>query len=102
MDRRFDERYQANLEVTVTDLATRDRVASGWIIDISHEGVCADLSLSFKVGAAVKVLTGDCKLFGHVTYCTEGQSFRTGIQVVRVLIGDSDLARVINAILAES
>jgi hypothetical protein len=102
MERRFDERYQANLEATVTDIAAQDRVASGRIVDISQEGVCADLSLALPVGTIVKVQTGDCVLFGHVTYCIEGQSFRTGIEVVRVLIGESDLARLINAILAES
>jgi hypothetical protein len=41
-------------------------------------------------------------LFGHVLYCIEDQSFRTGIEVVRVLIGESDLARLVNVILAES
>jgi hypothetical protein len=44
----------------------------------------------------------DCVLFGHVTYCNEAPSFRTGIEIVRVLVGQSDLARLINAILAES
>jgi hypothetical protein len=102
MDRRIDSRYPASLEVTVTDIAVPERVASGLIVDISQSGVCATLTLAMATGAIVKVQVDDCVLFGHVTYCIEEQSFRTGIEVVRVLIGESDLARLMNAILAES
>jgi len=114
VDRRLNERYQANFEVTVVDLAAHGRAASGRIVDVSESGVCSDLSLSFAVGTTVKVQVGDCALFGYVTYSTdagmenhagtsaEGQPFRTGIEVVRVLIGESDLARLVNAILLET
>jgi hypothetical protein len=102
MERRLNERHAANLEVTVTDIESQTRVASGRIVDISEAGVCAELSTGLAVGALVKVQIEDSVLFGHVAYCTEGQSFRTGIEVVRVLIGQSDLARLVNAILAES
>jgi hypothetical protein len=107
MDRRIDSRYPASLQVTVTDIAAPDRVASGLLVDISESGVCATLSLALAESAIVKAQVGDCVLFGHVTYCDvsnshEEQSFRTGIEVVRVLIGESDLARLMKAILAET
>ncbi len=111
MERRLDERYQANMDVTVTDIAAPDRIASGRIVDISQSGVCADLTSRFALGAIVKAQLADCVLFGHVIDCAQidgnptdvhqDQSFRTGIEVVRVLIGDSDLARLVNAVLAE-
>jgi hypothetical protein len=101
MDRRIDSRYPASLQVTVTDIAAPDRVASGLLVDISESGVCATLSLALAEGAIVKAQVGDCVLFGHVTYCDEDNSFRTGIEVVRVLIGESDLGRLMKAILAE-
>jgi hypothetical protein len=101
MERRLDERYQTNLDVTVTDIAAPDRIASGQIVDISESGVCANLSLRFAPGAIVKAQLADCVLFGHVIDSDEGQPSRTGIEVVRVLIGESDLARLVNAILAE-
>jgi hypothetical protein len=114
-EQRLDERYQANLDVTVTDIAAPDRIASGRIIDISQSGVCANLSSQFALGAVVKAQLADCVLFGHVIDCArvdsnepdagpvshQDQSFRTGIEVVRVLIGESDLGRLVNAILAE-
>jgi hypothetical protein len=102
MDRRLDERYQTNLAATVTDIAAPDRVASGQIVNVSEMGVCASLSMGLTPGASVRVQIGDCSLFGHVTYCDEQRSFLTGIEVVRVLIGESPLARLVNAILAET
>jgi hypothetical protein len=102
MDRRLDERHPTKLDVTVTDIAAPERVASGQIVNISQSGVCANLSVRFEPGAIVKAQTGDCVLFGQVMYCNEEQSFRTGIEVVRVLIGGSDLARLVNSILVES
>lgn len=110
-DRRLDERYQANLDVTVTDIAAPDRIASGRIVDVSQSGICANLSSCFAPGAIVKTQLADCVLFGHVIDCNQvdcdsidyhqDRSFRTGIEVVRVLIGESDLARLVNAVLAE-
>jgi len=102
MDRRLEERYQTNLAASVTDIASPDRVASGQIINVSQSGICASLSRRLAVGTTVKVQIGDCALFGHVTYCDDEPAFRTGIEVVRVLIGESDLSRLVNAILAES
>jgi hypothetical protein len=102
MDWRFDERYQTNLAATVTDIAAPDRVASGQIVNVSHAELCANLSMPLARGATVKVQIGDCRLFGHVTYCDDEQLFRTGIEIVRVLFGESDLARLVNTILAET
>jgi hypothetical protein len=102
MDLRLDERYQTNLEVKVTDIAAPERIAIGELIDISESGVCANLSMRLEPGAIVKAYTGDCTLFGHVVYCDGDPIFRTGIEVVRVLIGESDLARLVRAILLEN
>ena len=102
MDRRLAERYQTNLAAIVTDIASPDRVASGQIVTVSQSGICASLSMRLAVGATVKVQIEDCKLFGHVVYCDEEPAFRTGIEIVRVLIGESDLSRLVNAILAET
>jgi hypothetical protein len=58
--------------------------------------------MRLAIGATVKVQVGDCALFGHVTYCDDEPAFRTGIEIVRVLIGESDLSGLVNAILAEA
>jgi hypothetical protein len=102
MDRRVDRRYPVNLEATVTDIAAQDRVASGRIVDISQSGVGSQLSLRFAAGSIVKVQAGDCALFGRVTYSTEGPSSRTGIEVVRMFRGESDLSQLFNSILCQA
>ena len=103
MDHRLDERYPVNLDGVVTDLALPEHFAESRIVDISESGLCALAPLRFGAGAIVKVQIGDCTLFGHVSYCdAEGPSFRTGIEVVRVLIGESNLSRLLNSILAEA
>jgi len=102
MDRRVDRRYPVNLAVTVTDIAAQDRVASGRIVDISESGVGAELALRFAAGSIVKLQTGDCALFGRVAYCTEGPSFRTGIEVVRMFTGESDLSQLFHSILCQA
>jgi ligand-binding sensor domain-containing protein len=90
--------YQTNLAVTVTDIAAPDRIASGQIVNLSQSGACAHLSVRLAPGAIVKVQVGECALFGHVISCDEEQSFLTDIEIVRVLIGESDLAGLVNAI----
>ena len=102
MDRRLEERYQTNLAAIVTDIAAPDRVASGRIVNVSQSGICASLSMQLAVGATVKVQIHDCKLFGHIIYCDEEPAFQTGIEIVRVLIGESDLSRLVRAILTEA
>jgi PilZ domain len=102
MDRRLAERYQTNLAAIVTDIASPDRVASGQIVNVSQSGICATLSMRVAIGATVKVQIEDCKMFGHVIYCDDEPAFRTGIEIVRVLIGESDLSRLVNAILVEA
>jgi hypothetical protein len=102
MERRLERRYPANLEVTVTDIADHDRVASGRIVNISQSGVSTELSLRFEAGSIVKVQARDCALFGRVTYCTTGPSFLTGIEVVRTCVGESNLSRLLNTIFSQT
>jgi hypothetical protein len=99
MDRRLDRRHQTNLAVTVTEIADPGRVASGQIVEISQSGISANISRHLVLGASVKVQLADCVLFGRVTSCDEEPAFRVVIEVVEVLLGESDLSRLVNAIL---
>jgi PilZ domain len=103
VDHRLHERCTVNLQATVSDLASSHFVASGEVVDISESGLCAVIPTLLTIGAIVRMEIGDCALFGHVIYChPAGASFRTGIEVVRVLIGESDLSRVVNNILVDA
>jgi len=51
----------------------------------------------------VKVMIADCVLFGVVVHSSENHgACEIGIEVARVLIGESDAARLVNSVLAES
>jgi hypothetical protein len=103
MENRYHERYPLNLDATLTDIGEPSHAARGYVVNVSESGVCVEVTLMFRVDAVVKLALPDSALFGHVAHCTphEGK-YRVGIEVIRVLIGDSDLARLVNSILAET
>lgn len=102
MNRRFDERLPANLRVIITDLSTRQSITAT-IIDISASGIGVISESAFRAASIVKLAVADSTLFGSVVHCTGDQPpFRLGIEVIRVLIGGTDLANILNAVLVEA
>ena len=58
---------------------------------------------SLAVDEIVRLETADCTLFGHVVHCTwQRNAFRTGIEVERVLIGNTDLAELLRTALQDT
>jgi hypothetical protein len=103
VDQRFHQRWPAHLHATVTDLAVPGHSMRARAVDLSESGLCLIVPEALKIGSIIEVKIEDCTLFGHVIYCqAEAPSFRAGIEVVRVLIGESDLSRLIHRVLAES
>lgn len=103
MDRRIHERRWAHFQAQVVDLSTPEVSTSGPVADISESGIGVELPLPFAPGAIVRINIDDCVLFGFVAHSTpEGNTFRTGIEVVEVLIGTSGLARLLQATLQEA
>ncbi len=103
MDRRQDERLPANLDVVMTDLDHPGHIATGWVTEVSQSGVRARMPMRVEAGAIIKLEIADCAFFGQAIHCHENAGcYEIGIEIVRVLIGASDLARLVNAVLAES
>ncbi|HUA86721.1 MAG TPA: PilZ domain-containing protein [Bryobacteraceae bacterium] len=101
MDRRLDERFLAHVDVSITDLATRD-CTEGTVADISKSGVCVITSRPFAADAMVRLEFADSVLYGCVCHCTADEPwFRLGIELIQVLLGDSDTANVLNTLLLE-
>ena len=76
---------------------------AGFVVNISHSGVCIISSLNLPSRAVVKLEIADSVLFGKVVYSiAEEQSFRTGIEVTQVLIGGTDLSTLLQAMLIEA
>ena len=108
VDGRFDTRYPADLEVWVTDMQHEGHSACGVVRDISESGVCVSIPLQFSPGDVVRLDVTDTVLFGFVTYSRLDDKatplpkpWRTGIEVQRVLMGESDLSALLRQVLQE-
>lgn len=103
MERRLDPRWPANLDCILTDLNDPQRCAHARVIDVSRSGIRVRAAVPFASGTVLKLNVADCSLFGEVIHAGQNlDTFEIGVEIVRVLIGDSDLARLLNTILAES
>jgi hypothetical protein len=103
VDRRNHERHLADFQVRVSEVDTPDFSASGQIVDISESGIGVYLPLQFTPGRAVRLNINDSVLYGFVAHSTPERSyFRTGIEVVQVLIGGSDPSQLLKATLEEA
>jgi PilZ domain len=102
-ENRLHQRFPTNLDVVLTDIANPDHVGTGWIVDVSRTGIRARMPKRVDPGAMVKLEVADCALFGQAIRCSEDAGgYEIGVEIVRVLIGRSDLAQLVNTILAEA
>jgi hypothetical protein len=102
VDRRYHERHPTGLEVRVSEIDYLDFSASGQVVDLSEAGIGVYLPLQFTPGSAVRLNINDSVLYGFVAYSRPERSyFRTGIEVVQVLIGGSDLSQLLKTTLED-
>lgn len=103
VDRRLHNRALADLDVEVVRLSNKDQILPGRLEDISESGMCLILPSELAVDEIVRLETADCTLFGHVIYSTwTRNAFRTGIEVQRVLLGNTDLAELLRTALQDT
>ncbi len=103
MDRRLHNRALADLDVEVVRFRKQDQFVAGRLEDISESGMCVILPCELVPDELVRLEAADCTLFGHVVYCTwQRNAFRTGIEVERVLLGNTDLAELLRTALQDS
>jgi len=101
MDRRHVERHPAHFHATVTPVAQREHAVRGRVDDISKAGICAVLPRPLAPGDLVQLEMADSLLFGHVIFCNpQSGEFRTGIEIERVLLGETDLSQILQNLLA--
>jgi hypothetical protein len=102
MDRRLHERYPVDFQVRVTAIDSPDLSASGQAFDLTKSGISVYLPLRLTTGTAVRLNIEDTVLFGFVAHAEPERSFfRTGIEVLQVLVGESDPSRRLRAKLKE-
>jgi PilZ domain len=101
--RRRWQRQPVNLEGRLTDLATPGLTVLARIVDISQTGVRLQVPFQLSPGALVKVNIADCALFAQVIHSRhDGVGSEVGVEVIRALIGESNLGELLNSILAEN
>jgi len=65
--------------------------------------MCLILPTELAADEIVRLETADCTLFGHVVHCTwQRNAFRTGVEVERVLLGNTDLADLLRTALQDT
>jgi hypothetical protein len=102
MERRHYERYPADFQVRVTAVDSPDLTASGQAVDLSQSGISVYLPLQLTTGTAVRLNIEDTVLFGFVAHAEPERSFfRTGIEVLQVLVGESGPSQQLKAKLEE-
>jgi|SRR5579862_6992733 len=100
MDRRTDRRRPIHLAVGVRH---REQFCSGHLCDITKTGVSIVSPLNLPSGELVQLDFADSVLFAHVVYSRpDGQLFRTGLELVQVLLGGTDLSSLLQSILKQS
>jgi hypothetical protein len=100
VDRRLHTRALADLDVEVVRLKKTNQTISGRLEDISESGMCVILPCELATDELVRLEAADCTLFGHVVHCKwQRNAFRTGIEVDRVLLGNTDLADLLRTTL---
>jgi hypothetical protein len=91
------------IEVRVTDLAKPGRTGKGRMTDISKSGMGVTVPFEVAAGDIVQLNIEDSTLFGFVVHARqEAECCRAGIEIQRVLIGGSDLSRVLQLALRQA
>lgn len=103
VDRRLHNRALADLDIELIRIQKNEQSVTGRLADISEAGMCLILPAELAQEELVRLEAADCTLFGHVVYSTfTRNAFRTGIEVERVLLGNTDLAELLRTALQET
>jgi hypothetical protein len=126
MEKRHSNRQPVAFQVRVTAMANPGLTVSGETLDMSESGIGVCLPLQLAPGSLVQLEIADSVLYGFVAHSREwapmsepsfarnkswigesessgapapslGRFFRTGIEVVEVLIGTSGLSQLLKA-----
>lgn len=103
MERRLHPRTQVHFEAKVTNRTTGEQPSMGEICDASEKGISVVLPLPSAPSDIVEIEVADSVLLGRVAYCNpEGSRYRTGLQVEKVHLGNSNLSTLLQRTLQEA
>jgi len=100
VERRYDHRLPTNLDIYVTRLTHPAWSGHGNIADVSESGISVTTPFELTAGDIVQLEIADSNLYGFVVHASvEGNAFRAGVEIQRVLIGGSGLSKVLHLAL---
>jgi hypothetical protein len=100
-DRRSHQRYQVQYEAKVTKRGQRESV-TGRVLDISQSGLSVDLPMQMATGDPVQLEMADSVITGRVVHASAADAgFRTGIEVIKVTLGATDLSYLLQRTLLD-
>ncbi len=103
MNQRLHERIHVELEASVIDLTLEGKSEGCRVLDVSRGGVCIQLPAPVPLGNVVRVDCVEGSFFGQVIHSTaDASGFRIGVEVFNVLMGSSDLARLIERTVSQA
>jgi len=101
MERRAHQRYQVQYEARVTKRGQRES-SRGRVLDISQTGMSVDLPVQLEPGDAVQLEMADSVVTARVAHSTpDGKGYRTGVEVIRVTLGATDLSYLLQRTMLE-
>jgi hypothetical protein len=103
VERRLHPRYPTSLEATVVELAKGGTSTAAIVTDISASGVRVALDHPLAPGDVIRLDIVDSLFWGHVVHANaDGPGFTVGVEIERVLLGGSDLSRLLRGLLEQS
>jgi hypothetical protein len=101
MDRRRNERFEVDQEVSVTLLGDRELTMPGKLVNLSGRGLGLEVREPLAAGSAVKIDSGDNLFVGEVVYCKpSGARFQAGIELQEAIRNVSGLRELMEQLFA--
>lgn len=96
MERRDATRLPAQIPIEFVVLGEQPQRLNGRIRDISEGGLKLETEIALKPGAFIKIEFEDSAMYGELKYtCRWMNSFLSGVYIEQVLVGKSELSRLI-------
>ncbi len=103
MEHRMHERLPADIEARVINLSKPAQAGTCWMLDASKSGIALLTRLPIEEGDMLHIEVSGGDMYGHVVYAqVDDGLYRIGVDVEQVLVGESDLCRLVERLSREA
>jgi hypothetical protein len=102
MEQRQNSRFPVHVEVRYTILGLEPKQLNGYACDVSERGLRLVTDVELKPGAFLRIEMEDAAMFAEVKYTTPWMDMHvSGVYVEEVLLGTSELSKLILATMSQ-